>query len=264
MIIRPIHVFVRFYAELNDFLPPDRRHRLLVCDLAEHDSVKDVIESQGVPHTEVELIVVNGEPVGFEYRVGDGDRIAAYPHFRRIDISSLPALRPALDEPRFVLDTHLGTLARYLRVLGFDSLYRNDYDDETLARVAHDEGRILLTRDRGLLKRSLVTHGYHVWSTRPAQQVTEVLRRFDLFDRVAPFRRCPRCNGVVEPVPKAAVVDQLLPKTRQFYDEFGRCAACGQVYWKGPHYDHMRRLMEGWGTPPAATRARDAQGAPGG
>ncbi|MGH2350484.1 MAG: Mut7-C RNAse domain-containing protein [Chloroflexota bacterium] len=239
-----VRVWLRFYAELGSFLPTDQWGVAVARVLPERDSVKDVIEALGVPHTEVDLILVNGESVDFSYQVRDGDHISVYPRFRSIDVESLSRVRPpSLPEPRFVLDTHLGKLATHLRMLGFDTLYRNDYDDDALARISSREGRILLTRDRGLLKRSAVTHGYHVWETDPERQVVEVLRRFDLFDAVAPFRRCLRCNGLLELVAKEAIADRLEPKTRRYYDEFARCPACDQIYWKGSHHERMTRLV---------------------
>jgi deazaflavin-dependent oxidoreductase (nitroreductase family) len=240
-----VRVAVRFYAELGEFLPPARRQVTFRYELKESASVKHVIESLGVPHTEVDLILVNGESVDFTYLVRDGDRISVYPVFESIDISPLVRVRPGpLREPRFVLDTHLGKLAAYLRMLGLDTLYRNDYDDDVLARLSGRERRILLTRDRGLLKRSIVTHGYHVRESDPEQQAAEVLRRFDLSKAVVPFRRCMRCNGVLEPVAKEAILDRLAPKTRCYYDEFAICQGCGRIYWKGSHYADMRRRME--------------------
>ncbi len=173
--------FFRFYAELNDFLPSDRRQIDFVHYFENRVAIKDMIESLGVPHTEVELILVGNEPVDFSYIVMDGDRISVYPVFEALDVTSNVRLRPRpLREIRFVLDKNLGKLARYLRLLGFDALYRNDYDDETLVQLSLNEGRILLTRGRGLLKRKQITHGYCLRSTNPEQQLIEVIRRFDL------------------------------------------------------------------------------------
>jgi uncharacterized protein with PIN domain len=234
----------RFYEELGDFLPRDRRRCSFIHQFHGTPAVKDRIEALGVPHTEVDLILVNGESVNFAYQVQDGDRISVYPVFESLDITPALRVRPRpLREPRFVLDTHLGKLAGYLRLLGFDTLYRNDYDDATLARISSREQRILLTRDRGLLKRSVVTHGCHLWETAPERQLAEVLRRLDLYRAIAPFRRCMRCNGLLAPVPKEAVLDRLAPKTRLYYDEFRRCQACDRVYWKGSHYEHMQRFV---------------------
>lgn len=172
-----------------------------------------MIESLGVPHTEVDLILVDGEPVDFSYIVQNGDRISVYPVFEAVDITPLVRLRAhPLRVVRFVLDNHLGKLATYLRLLGFDALYRNDYNDEVLARLSVEERRILLTRDRGLLKRGGITHGYCVRGTDPEQQLLEVIRRFDLGSATRPFNRCLLCNSLLEPVSKEAVSHRLPPK----------------------------------------------------
>jgi uncharacterized protein with PIN domain len=209
------------------------------------------------------LILVEGVPVDFAYRVRDGDRVAAYPRFWALDVAAVSRVRPdALPEPRFVLDAHLGKLATYLRMLGFDVHYRNDLDDDSLARISADEARILLTRDLGLLKRGIVTHGYLLRESNPERQLAEILGRFELFDAVAPFRRCIRCNTLLESVRKEDVLDRLLPKTRRYYDEFARCPACERLYWKGSHYERMQgfvahllkaRCGETARTPPAAS-----------
>jgi len=238
-------VGVRFYAELNDFLSPDHRDRELAVEVAEGTTVKDLAESLGVPHTEIDVILVGSESVGFEHRVADGDRVSVYPVFEALDVSPLVRLRPQpLREPRFVLDVHLGRLARGLRLLGFDTRWSNTAGDEELAAVSAAEHRILLTRDRGLLKRAAVTHGYYVRETERRRQLVEVLRRFDLAGAVAPFARCLACNGVLEPVAKAVVEDRLPPRTRRDYDEFATCPECHRVYWRGSHYDRLAALAE--------------------
>lgn len=235
----------RFYAELNDFLAPERRAGAFRHEFIDRAAVKDMIESFGVPHTEVDLILANGEPVDFSYVVADGDRISVYPMFEALDISPAPRVRPQpLRDPRFVLDTHLGRLAGYLRMMGFDTLYRNDYRDEELARISREERRILLTRDRGLLKRSAVTHGYCMRETDVRRQLAEVMRRFDLAGAARPFRLCLRCNTVLEPAARERVADRLPPRAAELYDEFLLCPACGRVYWKGGHYRRMRRFIE--------------------
>lgn len=235
----------RFYADLNDFLPRTQRQCEVVYRFDGRASVKDMIEALGVPHPEVALILANGEPVEFDYIVADGDRLAVYPLFRTQEMVPVAALLiPPLPDPaRFVLDVHLGRLAAYLRLLGFDALFPANYDDEYLAQIAHDQQRVMLTRDQGLLKRKIVTFGYWVRATAPRQQIVEIVRRFDLADRVEPFKRCANCNGVLEPVDKAAILDRLEEHTRQYYDEFRRCPDCGRVYWQGSHYARMQRLI---------------------
>jgi uncharacterized protein with PIN domain len=235
----------RFYAELNDFLSPERRYHRFDYEVQGNPAVKDSIEALGVPHTEVDLILVNGESVDFTYHLKDGDQVSVYPVFESVDITTLVRLRPApLREVRFVLDTHLGRLAGHLRMLGFDTVYHNDCSDDELARISSEGKRILLTKDRGLLKRNMVTHGYYVRGTHPREKLIEVLQRFDLFGQVQPFTRCIRCNGPLEDVPKEAIFDLLPPKVKAGYDDFRRCQSCGQVYWKGTHYERMRRFLE--------------------
>ena len=234
----------RFYEELNDFLPPPRRRVRFSREFKDRRSIKDMIESLGVPHTEVELILVNGRSVRFSYIVKDGDDISVYPMFEALDVRPLLRLRrKPLRRTRFVLDGHLGTLARYLRVLGFDTLYRNDYEDAELAKISHDERRILLTRDVGLLKRSLVTHGCFLRETDPKQQLKEIVERLDLYRAIKPFRRCVNCNGLVRPVAKASLKGKIKPGVWKTFRRFRKCSDCGQVYWPGGHYDRMQMLI---------------------
>ena len=236
---------IRFYEELNDFLPLERRKVCFSHDFQRRASIKDMIEALGVPHTEVDLILVNGESVDFSYIVQDGDRISVYPMFESFDIQPLVRvrLRP-LRTSRFVLDVHLGKLARYLRLLGFDTLYHNDYDDAELARLASVEQRILLTRDRDLLKRAMVTHGFFVRAIDPRRQIEEVLDRLDLYHAIRPFLRCTRCNGLLAATSKRHVWERLAPKTRLYVEAFWTCGQCGQVYWEGSHLPHIRRFIE--------------------
>ncbi|WP_051276335.1 Mut7-C RNAse domain-containing protein [Desulfovirgula thermocuniculi] len=238
----------RFYGELNDFLPPNKKQATFRHLFHGAPAVKDIIEALGVPHTEVGLILINGEPAGFSRKIKDGDRLSVYPFFTSIDISPISGLQPFPPErTRFVLDTHLGKLAVYLRMLGFDALYKNDFSDGDLAEISAREGRILLTRDRGLLKRSAVVYGYLVRSGDPEGQLLEVMRRFALLPLVRPFKRCLRCNHVLEDVGKEEVAERLPPKVREHFHDFRLCRRCGRVYWKGSHYENMvkflRRIM---------------------
>jgi len=235
----------RCYAELNDFLPPERRFTEFAYDFLDVATVKDRIESFGVPHTEVDLILVNGQSVDFTYRVQDADRISVYPVFEAFDIGGLTRLRPEpLRDPRFVLDVHLGRLAAYLRMLGFDALYRNHCADERLAEISREERRILLTRDVGLLKRGSVTHGYYLRATQPRQQLAEAVRRFDLGRLARPFSRCMRCNALLTPAGKDEVRQQIPAPVALLQDEFLRCPDCGRAYWKGGHFRRMRQWID--------------------
>lgn len=234
----------RFYGTLNDFLPAARRQATLVCEIASGASVKDLVEALGVPHTEIDHLVVSGRFVDFAYVVRDGDRVAAYPSFRRLHLERAHLAPPPQADPRFVADVHLGRLAGYLRLAGFDVEYRNDYSDHELVAVSAREDRVVLTRDVGVLKHSAVRRGYFVRETQPARQLVEVLRRFDLASRAAPFTRCIRCNALLAAVPKSEVERRLPPRTREDYDEFSRCPACGGVYWRGSHYSRMRAFLD--------------------
>ena len=235
----------RFYGNLNDFLPPEKRAVSFIHTFTSRATVKDVIESIGVPHTEVDLLVAGSDSIAFNHHFQDGARIAVYPTFRSLDVEALSLVRPpTLGDVRFVLDTHLGRLAAYLRLAGFDSLYGSDWDDQRLADIASAEQRILLTRDSALLKRSIVSHGYWVRETSPRRQLAEIANRFDLADRLQPFRRCLRCNALIEPVAKTKVLDRLPPRTRECYDEFYECGGCHRVYWKGAHYEDMMAVVD--------------------
>lgn len=232
----------RFYGTLNDFLPPLQRQRTVRYAFSGHPGIKDPIEVFGVPHTEVELILVNGRAVGFDYQLRANDRVAVFPVFMQLDIGPLRRLRsPILSNPRFVLDVNLGKLAKRLRILGFDSLYRNDYLDAEVADISANEQRIVLTRDRRLLFAKQITYGYWVRTVHVQRQIEEVIGRFELHQRIQPFRRCLVCNGMLAPVAKAEVLDSLEPKTRLYYELFYRCVDCRRIYWEGSHIEDMRQ-----------------------
>lgn len=236
---------VRFYGALNDFLPAARKQTTLVCAFESSTSVKDLVEALGVPHPEIDLLVVNGQPVDFACLVHDEDRIAVYPSFTAFDLPDSARLGPAPQaQPRFVADVHLGRLTAYLRLAGIDAKYRNDYSDHEIATISADDDRTLLTRDVGVLKHRVVTRGYFVRETQPARQLVEVLRRFDLVTGAVPFSRCVRCNGVLQAVPKHRVEHLLEPRTREHYREFSQCPGCGHVYWRGSHHARMNRFLE--------------------
>lgn len=236
---------IRFYEELNDFLASEQVKKDLPYHFYNNPSVKDLIESFGVPHTEVDLILINGQPAGFEKRIRHQDRISVFPKFESLDISSVSVLkgRP-LRDIRFILDVHLGKLARYLRLCGFDTLYDNAYEDHEIVSVSASENRIILTRDIGILKYSNVQHGYWLRSDQPGQQFSEVIRRFDLKEQIDLFTRCMECNGIIQQVEKGKVADKLPEGTRRHYHQFYQCRQCGKIYWKGSHYYSMIKRIE--------------------
>lgn len=221
-----------FYGRLRHFLPRDQRDQNIPVRFRGRQSIKHLVESLGVPHPEIGPVEVNGREGALSAITQDGDRVAVHP---------IPDGCPV--EPRFLLDNHLGRLAAYLRILGFDCLYQTDYDDAEMADILQRDERILLSRDRRLLMRRVVTYGYCLRSLDSLGQLSEVVQRFGLARSLTPFHRCVRCNQPLEPVSKEAILDRLEPLTRQYFDEFHICPACKQIYWKGSHYEHMTEVI---------------------
>jgi uncharacterized protein with PIN domain len=244
----------RFYEELNDFLPAEHRKTGFRSPFFGSPSVKDTIQALGVPHTAIDLILVDGESVEFSHRLRGGERIAVYPVFERLDISPLIRLRPRpLRCTRFILDVHLGKLARYLRMLGLDAAYEQDLDDAAIIDLSLRQDRVILTRDLGILKQNRVKHGYWLRHDEPGQQLREVLLALDLFRQLEPFTRCMDCNGRIESVDRNAVRGQISPNTFLRFREFWQCRDCMKIYWRGSHYDVMLRQVKGLGYTDAST-----------
>lgn len=241
----PYRAGFRFYAELNDHLPLAQQYRIVEKQFFVPASVKDIIESLGVPHTEVDLILVNGKSSDFTRLIKNGDRVSVYPVFESIDISPVLRLWPQpLRETKFVLDVHLGRLAAYLRMLGFDAIYANNASDKELVRISCEQKRILLTRDRGVLKHSAVTHGYWLRETDSRRQTVEVVRRFDLALSLRPLTRCMVCNQPLRAVAKCEVQGRVPPGILEWFDEFLECANCRRVFWNGSHCRRMQHWIE--------------------
>jgi hypothetical protein len=235
--------YFRFYAELNAFLSPPHRQRLFDVECARDASAKHMIEALGVPHTQVELILANGTPVDFSYRLRSGDWLSVYPYFSSPAIAPVPGSlrsRSDLTDLRFIADSHLGKLARDLRMLGFDVLYRNDFSDAEIAAVAAGEGRVVLTRDRDLLIRKSIARGCYLHATAVEDQLREVIRRYRLNGKGRPLTRCLRCNRLLEEVDKAAVERRLPQRSAASSERFFVCGACDKVYWEGSHTARMR------------------------
>jgi uncharacterized protein len=229
----------RFQGELNDFLIPARRNVEFEHPSSITDTIKHIIESLGIPHTELGRVIVNGEVRSLSQPLADGDHVEVFPHTTPVFLKKL----------HFVVDGHLGRLAAYLRMLGFDTWYKCVADDALLASVARAEQRLLLTRDVGLLKRREVQWGYCVRSDKPHSQLREVASRFALYSHFLPFTRCMACNGPLYPVQKNAVAELLPPHTRETKNEFSWCLNCGKIFWRGSH--HARML--GWIEEPRAS-----------
>ncbi len=241
----PKKAIFRFYEELNDFLPPCRKKVPFTVEFSGNPSIKDSIEALGVPHTEVDLLLSNGVSVSFSYHIQDGDLVSVYPVFESIDITPVIRLREKpLREPKFIADVHLGKLAKYLRLLGFDCHYKKKYADSEIAAIAETQKRIILTRDVSLLKSKTVSRGHWIRSQYPIKQAREVIRRFDLLSGIKPFSRCMVCNGIVTVIDKESIINELEPKTSQHYHEFYRCTSCKRIYWKGSHSIKLQSLIQ--------------------
>ncbi len=236
-------VTIRFYEELNDFLPEDQRKNAFAVQFAPGCTIKALVEDLGVPHTEIDLVLANGESVAFDFRLGDGDHVSVFPVFESWDLTGLSRVRPTpLRETRFALDVHLGKLARLLRRFGFDASYRNTAADEEIVREARRERRIILTRDRGLLKRRAVTHGYLVRSSLPQEQLAEVIRRFDCRGQVRMFTRCIECNRPLTRIDAKEAAARVPAVVAAAYSDFSACEGCGRVFWRGSHWERMKKL----------------------
>lgn len=237
-------VELRFYEELNDYLPAAVRKRAYTRNFPRHSTVRAIINAEGVPADAVELVLAHGGSVGLDYAPRDGERLAIYPVFETFDLDGLRRIHGhALRQPRFVADAHLGKLAESLRMLGFDTLFRNDFSDDELVRISKREQRILLSRDRGLLNRAAVRRGYFVNGIRPEAQLEEVLEYFDLYGLTRPLSRCIKCNSALRSVPREEVAERLPPAIARRQSLFWLCTGCGRIYWKGSHYDRMRRRI---------------------
>jgi uncharacterized protein with PIN domain len=236
---------LRLYAELNDWLPAAKRQRDLVIPLPAPVDVRTLLTKLGVSPDAVELILVNGVSRSLQDPVRDGDRVSLYPTFEAFDVTPLLQLRDTpLRRIAFAADAHLGRLARYLRLLGFDTLFENDPGDDVLARISAEEGRVLLSRDRALLRRPAVTHGLWVPTVRPREQLRYVLERLDLFRLVRPFTRCTVCNGPLAVADKRTLGDEVPSRVRAVFDDFWRCPNCGRIYWQGSHYERLSYFVD--------------------
>jgi len=239
-----VHATFRFYEELNDFLPAARRKRAIEHRCACDATIKHAIEALGVPHTEVELVLVNGESVDFSYRVKESDYVSIYPKFECFDVAELLKVRAQpLRTLRFIADAHLGGLARWLRMLGFDTLYCNRYRDEQIRSIAQAEQRVILTRDRELLKCRDVTHGCFVHALHPQEQLRAIVDRLQLATSAKPLTLCLHCNVLLTAIEKSAVVDRLPARVAQTQERFCWCKGCDRIYWEGTHWKRMRELI---------------------
>jgi hypothetical protein len=230
---------------LNNFFPTDKSGQIHHHRCYRSQSIKDRIEAMGIPHTEVFLILCNGEPVDFNYLVQDRDFFSVYPYFFSFEVPAEISLRiPYEGKPKFILDTHLGKLARYLRRFNFDSAYRNDYRDSEIVDIAGVENRIILTRDKGVLMRKRVVYGFFIHYDDPVRQLASVFHRYNLFQYKDDGSRCIECNSELKFIEKKKIIQRLEPKTKKYYQEFRYCPVCDKIYWRGTHYQKMENLLD--------------------
>jgi len=234
----------RFYGALNDFLPILIRQRSFTLSYKTSITVAEVFESIGIPHSEVALVLVNSEPKSIEYKLQENDYMSVYPAFETFDISSISNnIQIEIDNPRFILDAHLGKLSKYLRMLGFDTLYQNDFEDQYIIDKAGIDHRIILTRDKLLLRSKKVRDGYYVRAIEKHEQLREIVRKFNLSDKFKSFTRCMTCNAELEPKTKDEIAKQVENNILFVFNEFFYCPHCKKVFWKGSHFERMEKLI---------------------
>lgn len=242
----------RFYSYLNDFIKVDKTNNLKAETARQYihyyqgrQTVKDRIESLGIPHPEVALILKNGETVDFSYLVQPGDFFSVYPHLYSFQLPSDKLLQPEFPgKPQFILDVHLGRLARYLRRFGFDTAYRNDYQDREIVDLAVSEKRIILSRDLGLLMRKRVKWARFIWNDDPKKQLQELFERYQLAEYYQGESRCVNCNSELEKIDKEEIIERLEPKTKKYFNDFRYCSNCDKIYWRGSHFEETEKLLK--------------------
>jgi len=234
----------RFYEELNDFLPKHRRKTTFEAGFKGKRSIKDMIESLGVPHTEIDLILVNGKSVDFNYIIQDGDRISVYPVFESLNITNVTLLRKVpLRGHKYIADVNLGNIVKYMRVLGFDLYYDPLLSTRKIIEISKRENRIILTKSKKLLKFKDVTHGIFIRPGTAKEQIRRIIEYLDIKDNIKPFSRCLRCNTLLKSVAKEKILDRIPPKTKKFCDEYVQCQSCDKIYWKGTHFINMEKIV---------------------
>lgn len=226
-------------GSLGDFLDLTETHRHIVF-FELHPSAKDLIEAQGIPHTALFKLEINGKEKTLDYNLQDGDEISVYP-FETVNKNTFD---PIFSSPTsFIVDVHLGKLARTLRLLGFNAQFNTSWDDDDIIRLSNSAHGMILTRDIELLKNGDTKYGYWIRSTDPDQQIKELFQRFSLRNQIKPFSRCMKCNGLLEKVRPDEVEDRIPPKVKKWHSIFYKCSNCGQVYWKGSHFNKLEQKV---------------------
>ena len=237
-------IHLRFYEELNDFLPEEKRKVRFIHTIPIRTSIKDLIESFNIPHTQVSMILVNDEQKDFSYLVDDNDRISVYPFFHSFNVTSVSRIHHNIPKKiRFIADQHLGNLARYLRLCGIDTEFNECFHGHELVEIANKGDRILLTKSHNILKRNDLKFGYFVYASDPEEQLDEVILQYNLKDGIELFSRCLKCNTLLIPIDKSEIEDRLPEKVRKLHDNFTYCKKCDKIYWQGSHYQKMKQKI---------------------
>ena len=238
-------VIFRFYEELNEFLPKQRRKKDFQVDFEGRRSLKDMIEALGVPHTEIDLILVNGKSVNFAYVLQDWDRVSVYPVYECLNIENVTRLRKVpLRKTKFIADIHLGDIVKYMRALGFDVCFDPSLSTRKIIEISKQKSRIILTKSRQLLKFKEVTHAIFIRPGTTAEQIKGILDYLDIKDRIKPFSRCLCCNSVLKNVSKESIAERIPPKTKELCDQYTYCKFCDKVYWRGTHFIKMNKAID--------------------
>jgi len=237
-------IILHFYGELNKFLSPEKRDTDFEFEFKSRRSVKDLIESFGIPHTEIDVILLNDKSIDFSYIVQDGDNIKVYPASETLNLKLIKHLKPQFETIKFLVDIHLAKLARYLRLLGLDAICERNLTPENLVEKALDENRIIVTRSRTLLRTKEITYGILIKEDNPEKQLEEIFNRFDFSTYCEPFKRCMECNSILQPIEKEKIIDRLLPKVKEAYDSFTICTHCDKIFWEGTHFDKLSELIK--------------------
>ena len=234
----------RFYEELNDFLPKHRRKTDFEAKFKGKRSIKDMIEALGVPHTEIDLILVNGNSVDFNYILQDEDRVSVYPVFESLNITDVTLLRKIpLRRNKFIADINLGDIVKYMRVLGLDLYYDPLLSTREIIEISKRENRVILTKSRKLLKFKDVSHGIFICPGTTTEQIRRIIDYLDIKDNIKPFSRCLGCNTRLDIVLKEKILDRIPPKTKEFCNEYVQCQSCDKIYWKGTHFINMQKVV---------------------
>jgi len=235
-----IKVYYRFYEELNKYLPEEKHKVWFEVKYEKRISVLNALHIFNIPQKKVDLLLVNQKSKGFDYVLKNNDRISVYPVFELFDITDLTKVREKpLRNIKFVCDVHLGKLCKYLRMLGFDTLYSNQNKPNDIVKISNNDNRIVLSKDYSYNKNKNITHFYWVRSSDSREQLKDLIRKMQLVKSINPFTRCIICNDYIKEIDKNKVKDRLLPNTNKFFNKFYICRTCDKIFWKGSHYEDM-------------------------